>query len=98
MSALAAPAPASLFEAAQLNREGDAAARTLWAAALAVYARDVRIAHNGGYCDGGEAHADLYGSRTILARLCEPLNIDPDAFTAGLMQMIEQRRRIPPIH
>lgn len=98
MSALAAPAPASLFEAAQLNREGDAAARNLWAAALAVYARDARSVRYGEHCDRGEAHADLHGSRTILARLCEPLNIDPDAFAAGLMQMIEQRRRIPPIH
>lgn len=62
-----------------MTEEGCAA---LWIAAVDRYRQDCCYPRR----DGGQALRDLQGDRELLARLCKPLDADPELVAAAIRQ------------
>lgn len=77
-----APQPASQCDPADC--------RALWLAALEIYLRDVIAASRGSQVrHAREALEDLFGTRIMLARLCDPIDLTVEAVANAILARLE---------
>lgn len=82
------PEPCTLWDVAHI--------RSLWSAAILLYAVDAKNAmySKTAMLAEWEALDDLTGSGELLANLCDPLELDMEMVRAALLEVIAVRKKI----